>query len=152
MPLSHGCNHVTVVTNDIDRLVAFYEQNFEADIKLDMTEGVLRHALIDMGNGFCLHPFQLLSGENANAEGLPGLFDRGHIDHIAINFESQEKFEMVQRRLVREGVTTGRVRDFGSVRIMSFRDPDGMECELALWKDGKPLKLDESRLEELAEA
>lgn len=151
MPLSHGCNHVTVVTKDMDRLISFYTRHFEAEVKADLQEEGLRHALIDLGGGFCLHPFEL-NGINANAKGLSGIFDRGHIDHFAINFRSSKSFEKVRRQLVTAGVSAGRVRDFGVVRIMSFQDPDGMECELALWQEGQPLSKAESRLEAYADA
>jgi catechol 2,3-dioxygenase-like lactoylglutathione lyase family enzyme len=151
MALSHGCNHVTVVTKDIDRLVDFYARHFEAEVTIDLKEDGLRHVLIDLGNGFCLHPFQL-DRSNAHAEGLPGLFSRGHIDHLAINFDRLEDFGEVRRRLVDDGASDGRIRDFGVVRIMSFRDPDGMECELAFWKDGQPLSMADSRVETHDEA
>lgn len=151
MPLSDGCNHVTVVTKDMDRLISFYSRHFEAVVKADLHEEGLRHALIDLGGGFCLHPFQLDDG-NANATGLPRLFERGHIDHFAINFSNSKSFEKVRRQLVKAGASAGRVRDFGVVRIMSFQDPDGMECELALWQEGQPLSMAHSGTEAYCEA
>ena len=33
MALSNGCNHVTIVTKDIERLIDFYARNFDADRK-----------------------------------------------------------------------------------------------------------------------
>lgn len=151
MPLSNGCNHVTVVTADIDRFIAFYSSHFDAEVKFDLDEDGLRHALVDLGGGFCLHPFQLQT-ENPHAEAIPELFARGHIDHFAIGFEDAGSFEEARRRLVEAGASKGRVRDFGAVQILSFVDPDGMECELALWKDAPPLSMQESRVEEYTAA
>ena len=54
MPLSAGCNHVTIVTKDLDRFVEFYTRIFEAEIKVDEVQGDLRHVMIDVGGGFCL--------------------------------------------------------------------------------------------------
>ena len=145
MPLSNGCNHVTLITKDIARLIDFYERNFDAEVRLDLDEGGLRHALIDLGRDFSLHPFQL-SNQNPHADAIPDIFARGHIDHFAINFADRENFEEVRRRLIANGASRGRIRDFGMVQVMMFEDPDGMECELALWKDGSPLTMAESRV------
>ena len=38
MSLVEGVHHVTFLTEDLDRLVAFYERVFEANKTLDMTE------------------------------------------------------------------------------------------------------------------
>ena len=32
MPLTHGLNHVSLVTSDLDRLVGFYCEMFEAEV------------------------------------------------------------------------------------------------------------------------
>jgi hypothetical protein len=80
------------------------------------------------------------------------LFERGHIDHFAINFSNSKSFEKVRRQLVKAGASAGRVRDFGVVRIVSFQDPDGMECELALWQESQPLSMAESGTEAYCEA
>ena len=56
-----GINHVTFLTGDMDRLVAFYEDVFDARklMELPTRDGDGRHALIDVGGGATLHPFQL---------------------------------------------------------------------------------------------
>lgn len=146
MPLSNGCNHVTIVTRDIDRFIDFYRRHFDAEVRLDLDEDELRHALVDVGNSFCLHPFQLKSS-NPHAEALPDIFSRGHIDHFAIDFGDTKSFEEARRRLVEDGASKGRIRDFGAVQVMVFEDPDGMECELALWKDGPALTMSDSEVE-----
>ena len=147
MPLSHGCNHVTILTSDIERLIAFYTAHFDAKVTLDQSEGPLRHALIDLGGGFALHPFEMQDGTDHDA-GTQDMFNRGHIDHLAINFSDPRKFEEVRRRLVEAGASAGRVRDFGAVRVMNFDDPDGMACECAIWADGPALTLSESTTED----
>lgn len=146
MPLSSGCNHVTVVTKDLDRFVEFYARIFDAEIRVDEVQGDLRHVMIDVGGGFCLHPFQLPETRD-HAEGLPRIFQRGHIDHFALDFEDAATFETVRGRLVDAGATTGQARDFGVIKIVAFTDPDGMECEIALWKEGKALSMAESTVE-----
>ena len=46
MSLVEGVHHVTFLTEDLDRLVAFYERVFEANKTLDMTEEGVRHVFI----------------------------------------------------------------------------------------------------------
>lgn len=146
MPLSTGCNHVTIVTKDLDRFVEFYSRIFDAEVRVDELEGDVRHVMIDIGGGFCLHPFELPEiGDHA--KGLPNIFQRGHIDHFALDFQDADGFEEARIRLVKAGSTSGQVRDFGVIKILTFTDPDGMECEIALWKEGKPLTMAESTVE-----
>lgn len=137
MALSSGCNHVALVTHDLDRFIDFYRRVFDAEVLLDMREGAIRHALIDVGAGFCLHPFEFAEG-NTHATGSDADFDRGHLDHLAINVEDAGAFELLRGRLVDEGATDGAVTDFGVVRTVWFQDPDGMGCEIATWSTGAP--------------
>lgn len=143
MPLASGCNHVTFLTQDIDRSIAFYTRIFEAEVRLDLSEGPLRHALIDVGGGFCLHPFEFV-GTPDDAAGSPEMFRRGHLDHFAIDIADRAVFDTVARRLLAEGATTGRVRSFGMVEILTFTDPDGMECEIGHWTAGSALSMADS--------
>ena len=50
--------------------------------------------------------------------------------------------------MVTDGVNQVRIHDFGMVQMMAFADPDGMECELALSKEGTILTMAERRVEE----
>jgi hypothetical protein len=79
------------------------------------------------------------------------MFARGHLDHFAIGFADQKSFEQVRHRLVEYDASSGRVRDFGNIQVISFQDPDGMECELALWTDGPALSMADSRIENFPE-
>ncbi|MDX1658620.1 MAG: VOC family protein [Nitriliruptorales bacterium] len=146
MPLAAGCNHVAMHTQDLDRLIAFYTEVFDAEVTLDMQEGPLRHALIDLGGGFCLHPFENAEGSD-HAAGSDAMFDRGHLDHVAIDVSDVETFELLRDRLVAAGASDGTVTDFGAVRCVWFEDPDGMGSEIAIWSDGEPLDFDARRNE-----
>lgn len=70
------------------------------------------------------------------------MFDRGHIDHFALNVTNAEDFEELRHRLVEAGATDGAVTDFGITRNVWFHDPGGMGCEIALWTSGEPLEFD----------
>lgn len=151
MPLATGCNHIALHTQDLDRLIAFYERVFDAEVRVDMQEGALRHALIDLGGGFCLHPFQHADASR-HAAGSSAMFDRGHLDHVAIGVDDGETFQLLRTRLVDAGASDGTITDFGTVRCVWFEDPDGMGAEIAIWSDGAPLGFDDRRQEHYAPA
>lgn len=145
MGLLTGCNHIAVVTQDIERFVAFYTGIFDGALIADMTEGEIRHVMLDLG-GVVLHPFQF-PGDQPHGIASSEMFDRGHIDHYALNVADAEVFEELRRRLVAAGATDGTVTDFGITRNVWFEDPDGMGCEIAMWGRGQPLPFN-ARIEE----
>jgi catechol 2,3-dioxygenase-like lactoylglutathione lyase family enzyme len=55
-------DHITFLTEDLDRLSAFYERVFDAAKTLDMTEEGVRHVFLEIGPRTVLHPFQILDG------------------------------------------------------------------------------------------
>jgi catechol 2,3-dioxygenase-like lactoylglutathione lyase family enzyme len=140
VPATKGFNHIALVTADIDRLIAFYAKVFEAEVLVDLDEGHVRHALVDLGGGACLHAFSM--PENPHAAGSPNMFGRGHLDHIAIDVADDEQFETLRRRLVETGASDGLATDFGLQRVVCFKDPDGFEAEIAVWQKGEPLPYD----------
>jgi catechol 2,3-dioxygenase-like lactoylglutathione lyase family enzyme len=137
MPITKGAHHLTLFTDDLDRLIRFYEAMFDASTMFDLSEtgpggSILRHALIDLGGGFALHPFRM-SAPTGHESGSAEMGKRGHIDHFALAVEDEERLQTVRRRLVDAGASDGTITDFGAVRLLTFRDPDGMEGEVALW-------------------
>jgi catechol 2,3-dioxygenase-like lactoylglutathione lyase family enzyme len=137
-----GVHHVTFLTEDIDRLVAFYERIFDATRTLDMTEEGVRHVFLEAGATTVLHPFQILAGPPLPA--APGtMFQRGRLDHFAFLAPSQEAFTELRRRIESEGAADGEVRDMKTMWIMAFHDPDGFYVEV-MWR--KPGMRDEETL------
>lgn len=140
MRLLAGMNHVASLTEDMDRLKDFYTRVFDATCVMDevIPHGPwenARHAFIDLAAGCVLHPWE----RPGSAWLAPmAIFDRGRVDHIALQAASREAFDDLRERLVDEGASDGTISDFGSLVSIFFRDPDGMEAEVALWKDGVP--------------
>lgn len=132
MGLVEGVHHATFLTDDIDRLVAFYERVLDARKTLDMTEEGLRHVFIEVGATTVLHPFQLLNGPAPPP--APGtMFQRGRLDHFAFLAPSNAAFREIRRRVEAAGVADGDVRDMGSAWIMGFHDPDRFYVEV-IWR------------------
>jgi catechol 2,3-dioxygenase-like lactoylglutathione lyase family enzyme len=106
MTLVEGVHHVTFLTEDIDRLTAFYERVLNAEKTLDMTEEGLRHVFLEVGPTTILHPFQIL--EAPALPTAPGtMFQRGRLDHFALWAPSKEAFREIRRRVEAEGAAWG---------------------------------------------
>lgn len=152
MPITSGAHHLTLFTRDLDRLIRFYEEMFDAVTRHDIKEsgpggGTLRHALIDLGGGFSLHPFQMPNPTGFEA-GSMEMGKRGHIDHFALRVADEASLQEVRRRLFAAGASNGLLTDFGVIRLVTFKDPDGMEGEVALWIEKKePLGFHERKQE-----
>ena len=129
--LLNGVNHVAIITNDSDRLHAFYRDVFGAVISQDMTEteGV-RLSMIDIGPTAKLNVFQVEG--NAEAERQTPMFGRGRIDHMGLQASSVEAFDTIRQRLIELGSTDGFVTDFGESLSLFFVDPDGLEAEVCV--------------------
>src|SRR5688500_9217631 len=124
------------LTADLDRLIAFYERIFDARVTLDREDGARRHAFIEIGPHTVLHPFEVPGVE---VPGRQAMFERGRLDHFALNAASEEAFREIRRRLVAEGAHAtegGLVTDMGALLSFSFHDPDGGWHEVMWVKPG----------------
>lgn len=129
--LLNGINHVATLTNDTDRLHAFYRDVFEAEIVSDMQapEGPgIRLSIIDIGGGTALNVFEV-DGNVEAARQVP-MFGRGRIDHIGLRASDLAAFEEIRNRLMQRGSADAFVTDFGADLSLFFRDPDGLEGEV----------------------
>jgi catechol 2,3-dioxygenase-like lactoylglutathione lyase family enzyme len=132
MTLLEGIEHLTFLSDDLDRLAGFYERVFEAKKTLDLTEEGFRHIFLKVGPMTVLHPFQILDGPALPP--VPGMmFQRGRIDHFALLASSEEAFREIRRRLESEGAAARPVRDTRTAWIMDFHDPDGLYVEV-IWQ------------------
>jgi catechol 2,3-dioxygenase-like lactoylglutathione lyase family enzyme len=134
VPLVDGAHHITFLTEDMDRLLAFYERVFDAEVTLDMTEGGMRHTFLVVGPTTVLHPFQMLEGPGPPPPS--SMFNRGRLDHFALLASSEDAFRELRRRLEAEGAADGEVRDMRSLWIMGYLDPDGAAHEVILRRPG----------------
>ena len=124
MALVNDLHHMTFLTADMDRLISFYERVFDARVTFDREEAGLRHAFIEIGPHTVLHPFEVPGVEVPDRQAI---FERGRLDHFALNAASEEAFREIRRRLIAEGANAtegGLVTDMGSMLSFSFHDPD----------------------------
>ena len=128
--LLDGVNHVAILTNDTDRLVAFYREVFEAEVSDQEFDGAVRLTFIRIGQTAELNVFQVEG--NAEADRQTPMFGRGRIDHLGLQAASIEASDEIRNRLIARGASDQFVTDFGPVLSVFFRDPDGLECELCI--------------------
>jgi catechol 2,3-dioxygenase-like lactoylglutathione lyase family enzyme len=133
MPLLSGLNHVAILTQDLDRFIAFYKRVFELEVVFMQTLPGLRHAIVRIGPQSWLHPAEIPG--NAHAAAVPAMFKRGHLDHIALTAASPGTFARISKALVECHASDGIVEDLGAFRTLWFQDPDGMRGEVALIVD-----------------
>jgi catechol 2,3-dioxygenase-like lactoylglutathione lyase family enzyme len=138
--LLDGFNHVAILTNDTERLHAFYREVFDATVHeaSEAPEGPgVRLSFIDVGPFSELNVFQMEG--NTEADRQTPMFGRGRIDHLALQAGSVEAFETIRDRMIARGASDGFVTDFGPILSLFFRDPDGLECEVCVANpDAKP--------------
>ena len=133
--LTQGFSHVAVITADTDRFHAFYREVFDAEVLRDGPElpdgpeGV-RMSIVHVGPYAELNVFEI-DGNTQAARQTP-MFERGRIDHLALQASSVDAFEAIRDRLVEREASDGFVTDFGPILSVFFRDPDGLECEVCV--------------------
>ena len=130
MPISTGFNHVATVTDDLDRVVAFYRTVFDAVVTLEFPRGDdhPRMVILDLGGGSALNVVEQAPGTIMGERTVAGA--RGPIDHYGVAVTSRAVLEDVRDRLAAAGADIGEIHALGDVWSLFFRDPDGMELEV----------------------
>lgn len=133
MQLTRSLNHVAILTDDLDRFVDFYTSVFELDVVFTETTPAFRHAILRTGADSWLHPAEVYGNEHGGASAA--MFQRGHLDHLALAADSPPAFQELRDRLTARGASDGAVDDLGAFRSLWFTDPDGMSGEVTLIVD-----------------
>lgn len=133
MSLLTGLNHIAVLTQDLDRFVEFYVGVFDVELVFAEEAPGFRHAILRTGADSWLHPAQV--DDNQHGAALPGMFARGHLDHLALGAQHAASFAEARERLLARDATDGTVETLGSFHSIWFVDPDGMRGELVLIVD-----------------
>jgi catechol 2,3-dioxygenase-like lactoylglutathione lyase family enzyme len=130
-----GLHHVATITRDMDRLLRFYDEVFDAKPIFDLVAPGLdyRHVGIDVG-GAVVHAWEV--PENDTGPFPIDMFRRGRLDHIALAARDEEALETLRLRLMNASSLEPKVTDFGSILSVWFADPDGMEMEVCCFKTG----------------
>jgi len=136
--LLDGIEHVAILTNDSERLHAFYEDVFDATVTRDGPAGPgMRLSFIRVGPHSELNVFEIEGNDQADRQ--TPMFERGRIDHLGLNAADLVAFDTIRERLIERGSTDGFVTDFGPVLSLFFVDSDGLEGEVCVTNpDARP--------------
>lgn len=132
MPITSGFNHVATLTTDMDLTVGFYEQAFGGTVTFVMqkTDDHPYMKIVDLGGGAALNVFEVSPEEIIGERSRQG--GRGAIDHFALAVDSRATLEVVKQRLKDAGaLEVGEIQQLGTELSLFFRDPDGMDLEVA---------------------
>ena len=133
--LLNGINHIALISKDIDRLRVFYTEVFDAEVgptKPHGEKGEETMTMIRIGPHTELNVFTIEG--NTEPDRQTPMWGRGRLDHFGLQAASAESFETIRQRLIEHGASDGEVNDFGAVRSVFFRDPDGLEGEVLFAK------------------
>jgi catechol 2,3-dioxygenase-like lactoylglutathione lyase family enzyme len=133
--LLNGINHIALISKDIDALRVFYTEVFDAEVgptKPHGDQGDETMTTIRIGPHTELNVFTIAG--NPEPDRQKPMWGRGRLDHFGLQAASADSFETIRQRLVDHGASDGEVNDFGSVRSLFFRDPDGLEGEVLVAK------------------
>jgi catechol 2,3-dioxygenase-like lactoylglutathione lyase family enzyme len=129
--LLNGINHIALISKDIERLRTFYTDVFDAEVGPTKPHGEdsgEAMTMIRVGPHTELNVFTI-EGSTEPDRQTP-MWGRGRLDHFGLQAASAESFETIRHRLIEHGASDGEVNDFGAVRSVFFRDPDGLEGEV----------------------
>ena len=133
--LLNGINHIALISKDIDRLRVFYTEVFKAEVgptKPHGDKGGETMTMIRIGPHTALNVFTIEG--NTEPDRQTPMWGRGRLDHFGLQAASAESFETIRQHLIEHGASDGDVNDFGAVRSIFFRDPDGLEGEVLFAK------------------
>ncbi len=128
--LLSGINHVAVLTGDTERFLEFYGSVFGATHEVLQERDGFKLTLVWVGSTSELNVFEL-DGNTEHVHQVP-MFNRGRLDHLALEASSLDAFDEIRERLLARNATDGFVTDFGHILSLFFRDPDGLEAEVCV--------------------
>jgi catechol 2,3-dioxygenase-like lactoylglutathione lyase family enzyme len=122
-----GLHHVTAISSDIERTIAFYRDTLGLPIVHDAAsddDPDARHVWFDGGDGSYLSFMEYPS--------LPeGVVGRGSTHHFALRVETEDEQEAWRDYLRERGVECTDVLNRSSFQSIYIRDPDGHVVEIA---------------------
>jgi glyoxylase I family protein len=135
---SSGYAHVRINVTDIARSKAFYDEVFGWPIAVDSSDRIdepgIKQSQPDFYGGTVYQtPSGALFGlRPVAAPGDRFDSDRTGLDHVSFLVDSRDDLVSAAEQLAALGVEHGEVTDLTSsgLAILSFSDPDGVQCEL----------------------
>jgi catechol 2,3-dioxygenase-like lactoylglutathione lyase family enzyme len=122
MPLTIGINHVTAVTADLDRLVRFYSDMFDAEKVFEgqAANGHPRMAIVELGGTRYVKIV-----ESASVAGAHDSVTRSATERFGLAVGSHDELRDLRDRMIKAGAQVGEIERLPTQWIMRVIDPDG---------------------------
>jgi len=126
-----GISHVAVVTADLDRFRAFYENTIGLETTVVFNGGIghSRQAILLAGDSM-LHVFELVDYHPAAQKMSTAMFERGRLDHLGFTVADLSALTEIRDRLRVMDASSGDIHQLGPMLSLRFVDPDGLESEI----------------------
>ena len=126
-----GVSHVAIVTADLDRFRAFYEDVIGLETTVVFSGGVghSRQAILAAGDSM-LHVFEVVDYHPTARNSSPAMFERGRLDHLGFTVTDLAALTAIRDRLRAVEASSGDIHQLGPMLSLRFIDPDGLESEI----------------------
>ncbi|MET0864489.1 MAG: VOC family protein [Nakamurella sp.] len=126
-----GFSHVAIVTADLDRFRAFYEEaiGLETTVVFSGGAGHTRQAIVMAGDSM-LHVFEVADYDPVTRNTSPAMFQRGRLDHMGFTVSDLAALTAIRDRLRALDASSGDIHQLGPMFSLRFVDPDGLESEI----------------------
>jgi len=126
-----GVSHVAVITGNLDRFRAFYEDiiGLETTVVFSGGPARTRQAILMAGDAM-LHVFEVSDYDPNSQDHPPTMFERGRIDHLGFTVPDLPTLTAIRDRLLAVDASSGDVHQLGPMYSLRFIDPDGLESEI----------------------
>ena len=131
-----GVSHVAVVTADLDRFRAFYEDALGLETTVVFSGGAShsRQAIVMAGDSM-LHVFEVADYDPVTRKMSPAMFERGRLDHLGFTVADLGALTAVRDRLLTVDASSGDIHQLGPMLSLRFVDPDGLESEINCYNE-----------------
>lgn len=133
-----GVSHVAVITGDLDRFRAFYEDviGLRTTVVFGAAPGHVREAVLVVGSGAPMLQVFEITGYDPAAQGLSSaMFERGRLDHLGFTVPDRAALAAIRDRLLAADASSGDIRPLGPMLSLRFADPDGLQGEINCYND-----------------
>ena len=130
-----GLNHLTLITNDMDRTTRFWHGVLGAPLVATIGTQAFRHYFFDVGHGATVAFFEY-RGHQVDLFAKPaGVPDERAIqfDHVSLNLPTEAALRRLRQRLLEHGCEVTDLVDHGLMRSIYFTDPNGIALEASCW-------------------
>jgi catechol 2,3-dioxygenase-like lactoylglutathione lyase family enzyme len=126
MPVTVGINHVTTTTTDVDRMVRFYSEMFDAEKVFEgpAVDGYPRMAIVGLGAERYVKVV-----EDAAEPAVPAP-NTGVTERFGLAVDSFATLRELRERMLAAGAVLGEIERLPTQWVLAFTDPDGTPLQV----------------------